>query len=121
VSVVSEFHSGASHSGLDRCQNPHFRHSCAQQRQDWLQNEATPSQLRAAANQEAQQARAKAAQVQADASLAADKDRDQYLGFKPLPPQIDSKAIRTASPDQMRRWFSLYGKFQLNQRLRQAS
>jgi hypothetical protein len=95
-----------------------FQADAALARQKWLANGASPTELRAEARYEAQTQLAASQQAQADASLQAQKERDQYAGYKPLPAHIDRKALIRASKDDLRRWSRLYGQFQLNTALR---
>ena len=88
------------------------------QHNKWLRTQASPLELRAEARYEAQVQAATSQQAQADASLQAQKERDQHLGFKPLPAHIDRKALIKASKDELRKWSRLYGQFQLNTALR---
>jgi hypothetical protein len=95
-----------------------YAEQAALQRNKWLRTEASPLELRVEARYEAQAQLAARQQVQADASLQAQKERDQYLSFQPLPAHIDRKALIKASKDELRRWSRLYGQFQLNSALR---
>ena len=88
------------------------------QHNKWLRAQASPLELRAEARYEAQVQAATSQQAQADASLQAQKERDQYSGYKPLPAHIDSQTLIKASKDDLRRWSRLYGQFQLNTALR---
>ena len=84
----------------------------------WLRTGASPLELKAEARYETQAQVAASQQTQADASLQAQKQRDQYAGYKPLPAHIDRKALINASKDELRKWSRLYGQFQLNTALR---
>jgi hypothetical protein len=95
-----------------------YAEQAALQRNKWLRSEASPLELRIEARYEAQFRAAKSQQAQADSSLQAQKERDQYAGYRPLPGHIDRKALITASKDELRRWSRLYGQFQLNTALR---
>ncbi len=95
-----------------------FQADAALARQKWLVNGASPMELRAEARYETQAQLAANQQAQADTSLQAQKQRDQYLGYKPLPGHIDRKTLISASKDELRRWSRLYGQFQLNTALR---
>src|ERR1700722_280655 len=88
------------------------------QHNKWLRTQASPLELRAEARYEAQVQAATSQQAHADATLEAQKQRDQYAGYKPLPAHIDRKALIAASKDNLRRWSRLYGQFQLNTALR---
>jgi hypothetical protein len=95
-----------------------YAEQAALQRNKWLRTEASPIELRVEARYETQAQLAAGQQAQEDASLQAQKERDQYLGFKPLPMHIDRKALIAASKDELRKWSRLYGQFQLNTALR---
>jgi hypothetical protein len=88
------------------------------QHNKWLCTEASPLELRAEARYEAQVQAATSQQAQADASLKAQKQRDRYAGYKPLPAHIDRQALIKASKDELRMWSRLYGQYQLNSALR---
>jgi hypothetical protein len=105
-------------AGASQVELQEFRGDAALARQKWLVNSATGAELRAEARYEAQTHLAASQQAQADAFLQAQKERDQHLGFKPLPAHIDRKALIKASKDELRRWSRLYGQFQLNTALR---
>ena len=79
---------------------------------------ASPLELRAEARYETQNQTAANQQAYADATLEAQKQRDPYAGYKPLPAHIDRKALIKASKDELRKWSRLYGQFQLNTALR---
>ena len=95
-----------------------FQADAALARQKWLVNAASPTELRAEARYETQTQLAANQQAHADASLQAQKQRDQYAGYKPLPAHIDRKALIKASKEELRKWSRLYGQFQLNTALR---
>ena len=95
-----------------------FQADAAMARQKWLVNGASPTELRIEARYETQTRLAASQQAQADTSLEAQKQRDQYAGYKPLPAHIDRKALIKASKDELRKWSRLYGQFQLNTALR---
>ena len=105
-------------AGASQVELQEFRTNAASARQKWLISSASPTELRAEARYEAQTQLAASQQAQADASLEAQKQRDQYAGYKPLPAHIDRKALIKASKDELRRWSRLYGQFQLNSALR---
>jgi hypothetical protein len=90
----------------------------AREHQTRLRTEASPLELKAEARYETQAHVAASQQAHADASLQAQKQRDQYAGYKPLPAHIDRKALIKASKDELRKWSRLYGQFQLNTALR---
>jgi hypothetical protein len=90
----------------------------AREHQTWLRTKASPLELRAEARYETQTQLAASQQAHADATLEAQKQRDQYAGYKPLPAHIDRKALISASKDELRKWSRLYGQFQLNTALR---
>ena len=87
-------------------------------RQEWLVTASSPTELKTEAQFESQTRVAANQQAQTDASLKAQKQRDQYAGYKPLPAHIDRKALIKASKDELRKWSRLYGQFQLNTALR---
>lgn len=105
-------------AGASQVELQEFQADAALARQKWLVNSATGAELRAEARHEAQTQLAASQQAQADASLQAQKQRDQYAGYKLLPAHIDRKALIRASKDELRRWSRLYGQFQLNTALR---
>ena len=105
-------------AGASQIEKVQYAEQAALQRNKWLRTEASPLELRAEARYEAQTQLAASQQAQADASLQAQKERDQHLGFKPLPAHIDRKALIKASKDELRKWSRLYGQFQLNTALR---
>jgi hypothetical protein len=111
--VGTEEWAGASQVELQK-----FEADAALARQEWLVNAASPTELRAEARYESQTQFAASQQAQANASLQAQKERDQYAGYKPMPAHIDRKALIKASKDELRRWSRLYGQFQLNTALR---
>jgi hypothetical protein len=95
-----------------------YAHEAALQRNKWLRTEASPLELRAEARYEAEAQLAASQQAQANASLEAYKQRDQYAGYKPLPAHIDRNELIKASKAELRKWSRLYGQFQLNTALR---
>jgi hypothetical protein len=95
-----------------------YAEQAALQRNKWLRTEASPLELKAEARYETQTKVGASQQVQADASLQVQKQRDQYAGYKPLPTHIDREALIRASKDELRKWSRLYGQFQLNTALR---
>jgi hypothetical protein len=95
-----------------------YEEQAALQRNKWLRTEASPLELRVEARYEAQAHAVASQQAQANASLQAQKERDQYAGYKPLPAHIDRQALLKASKDELRRWSRLYGQFKLNAALR---
>jgi hypothetical protein len=105
-------------AGASQVELQEFQAAAALGRQKWLVNDASPTELRAEARYEAQTQLAASQQAQADASLEAQKQRDQYASYKPLPAHIDRQALIKASKDELRKWSRLYGQFQLNSALR---
>jgi hypothetical protein len=105
-------------AGASQAEVLEFRADAALARQKWLVNGASPTELKAEATYEAQMQLAASQQAQADACLQAQKQHDQYAGYKPLPAHIDRKALIKASKDELRKWSRLYGQFQLNTALR---
>jgi hypothetical protein len=105
-------------AGASQVELQEFQACAALTRQKWLLNVASPTELRTEARYETQTRLAASQQAQADASLKAQKERDQYGGFKPLPAHIDRKTLIKASKDELRKWSRLYGQFQLNTALR---
>jgi hypothetical protein len=105
-------------AGASQFEEAAYAEQAALQRNKWLRTEASPLELRVEARYEGQAQAAASQRAQADASLVAQKQRDQYAGYKPLPTHIDRKALITASKDDLRKWSRLYGQFQLNTALR---
>jgi hypothetical protein len=105
-------------AGASQVELQEFRADAALTRQKWLVNTASPTELRAEARYETQTHLAASQQAHADATLEAQKQRDQHAGYKPLPAHIDRKALIAASKDELRKWSRLYGQFQLNRALR---
>jgi hypothetical protein len=105
-------------AGASPAEETAYAEQAALQRNKWLRTEASPLELKAEARYETQTQVAASQQAQADASLQAQKHRDQYAGYKPLPAHIDRKALIKASKDELRKWSRLYGQFQLNTALR---
>jgi hypothetical protein len=115
------FKQGASienFAGASQIERAARAEQAALQRNKWLRTEASPLELKTEAQYETQAQVATSQQAQADASLQAQKQRDQYAGYKPLPAHIDRKALINASKDELRKWSRLYGQFQLNTALR---
>jgi hypothetical protein len=115
------FKQGASvehYAGASQAEQAARSAEAAREHQTWLRTKASPLELRAEARYERQTQVAASQQAQADASLEAQKQRDQYAGYKPLPAHIDRKALISASKDELRKWSRLYGQFQLNTALR---
>lgn len=79
---------------------------------------ASPSELKHAVRSESQARRAATAEDQAARELESAKSRCQYAGYKPLPPEIDSAAIKRAPTEILKKWIRLYGDFQLTSRIR---
>jgi hypothetical protein len=105
-------------AGASQVELQGFQADAALARQRWLVNGASPTELRTEARYEAQTQLAASQQAQSDATLEAQKQRDRYVGYKPLPAHIDRKALIRASKDDLRKWSRLYGQFQLNSALR---
>jgi hypothetical protein len=105
-------------AGASQVELREFQADAALARQKWLVNDASPTELRAEARYEAQTQLAANQQAQSDATLEAQKQRDQYVGYKPLPAHIDRRTLIRASKDDLRKWSRLYGQFQLNSALR---
>jgi hypothetical protein len=105
-------------AGASQVELQKFQADAAVARQKWLVNGASPTELKAEARYETQTQLAASQQAHADATLEAQKQRDQYAGYKPLPAHIDRNALVKASKDELRRWSRLYGQFQLNTALR---
>jgi hypothetical protein len=115
------FKQGASvehYAGASQAEQAARTAEAAREHQTWLRTKASPLELRAEARYETQTQLAASQQAHADASLQAQKQRDQYAGYKPLPAHIDRKALISASKDELRKWSRLYGQFQLNTALR---
>ena len=115
------FKEGASvehYAGASQAEQAARSAEVAREHQTWLRTKASPSELRAEARYETQNQVAANQQAYADATLEAQKQRDQYAGYKPLPAHIDRKALVKASKDELRKWSRLYGQFQLNTALR---
>jgi hypothetical protein len=105
-------------AGASQVELREFQADAALARQKWLVNTASPMELRAEARYETQTQLAASQQAHADATLEAQKQRDQHAGYKPLPAHIDRRALIAASKDELRKWSRLYGQFQLNTALR---
>ena len=115
------FKQGASvehYAGASQAERAARSAVAAREHQTWLRTEASPLELRAEARYETLAQVAASQQAQADASLQAQKQRDQYAGYKPLPAHIDRMVLIKASKDELRKWSRLYGQFQLNTALR---
>jgi hypothetical protein len=94
-----------------------YRQEAADKRQDFLLN-ADPTTLRSEVRRESVERQAAVAQEQAARELEFAKQRDQYRGYKPLPLEIDSKAIQGAAPEKLKSWMRVYGSYQLTSRVR---
>jgi hypothetical protein len=105
-------------AGASQVELQHFQADAALARRKWLINSASPTELRTEARHEAQTQLAASQQAQADASLEAQKQRDQYTAYRPLPAHIDRATLIKASKEQLRQWSRLFGQFQLNAALR---
>ncbi len=105
-------------AGASRVELQQFQAAAALARQKWLVSSASPTELRDEARYETQTKLAASRQALADATLEAQKQREQYASYKPLPPHIDRKALITATKDQLRQWSRLFGQYQLNAALR---
>jgi hypothetical protein len=105
-------------AGASQVELQEFRAEAALARQKWLVNTASPTELRAEARYESQAQLAANQQSQADVSLQAQNQRDAFVGYRPLPPHIDRKALIAATKDQLRQWSRLFGQYQLNVALR---
>ena len=90
-------------AGASQVELQKFQADAAVARQKWLVNGASPTELKTEARYETQTKLAASQQAQADASLEAYKQRDQYAGYKPLPAHIDRKALIKASKDELRK------------------
>jgi hypothetical protein len=75
-------------------------------------------QLREKVREEAEARQEATRQEQAARELESAKQRDQYGNFRPLPPEITAKAIKTSSALQLKNWMRLYGSFQITNRVR---
>jgi hypothetical protein len=105
-------------AGASQVEKAQYAEQAALQRNNWLRSEASPLELRAEARYEAQVQAAASQQAQTDASLEAQKQRDQYIAYRPLPAHIDRATLIKASKEQLRQWSRLFGQFQLNAALR---
>jgi hypothetical protein len=105
-------------AGASPAEEAAYAEQAALQRNKWLRTGASPLELKAEARYESQSQAAANRQALADATLEAQKQRDQYAGYKPLPAHIDRKALINTSKDELRKWSRLYGQFQLNTALR---
>jgi hypothetical protein len=115
------FKQGASvehYAGVGQAEQAARSAEAAREHQTWLRTKASPLELRAEARYETQTQLAASQQAHADASLQAQKQRDQYAGYKPLPAHIDRKTLIKASKEELRKWSRMYGQFQLNTALR---
>jgi hypothetical protein len=100
-----------------------WRQELAEQRQDWLVNQASPAELREAANRESEQRRAAAVQQQADQQLEAAVVRDSVMGFPPLPEdwrgqKLDADFIKMCDVATHKLLLKRFGSAQLDLRLR---
>jgi len=100
-----------------------WRQGLAEQRQDWLVNRASPAELRAAANAEAEQRRVAAAKQQADQQLEAAIVRDSVMGFPPLPEdwrgqKLDAAFIKACDVQTHKLLSKRFGSAALDLRLR---
>jgi hypothetical protein len=100
-----------------------WRQELAEQRQDWLVNQASPAELREAANRESEQRRAAAVQQQADQQLEAAVVRDSVMGFPPLPEdwrgqKLDANFIKMCDVATHKLLLKRFGSAQLDLRLR---
>ena len=99
-----------------------------EQRQDWLVNQASPAELRAAAQVETEQGRNQFQQQEAAERFAARERADKAAGYPPLPTHnletgeaINAPYLNRLSNVDRPRFKALllrYGNFQLTQRLR---
>jgi hypothetical protein len=115
------FKQGASvehYAGASQAEQAARSAEAATEHQTWLRTKASPSELKAEARYESQNQAAANRQALGDATLEAQKQRDQYAGYKPIPAHIDRNALIKASKDELRKWSKLYGQFQLNTALR---
>ena len=85
------------------------------ERQDFLRNRATISQLKAASRDESVARQQATQQEQAARQLDAQQQRDQTMGFPKIPSDITRKRILAATPSEIKYWGKRYGQFQLNQ------
>jgi len=97
-----------------------YRQEAVEKRQDFLLN-TDPTTLRSEVRRESGERRAAVVQDQAARELEAARQRDQYRGYRPLPPEIDSKVIKAASAVQLKQMMRLYGDFQITTRLRESA
>jgi hypothetical protein len=75
-------------------------------------------QLKARVREEAEARQQATKQDQAARELEAAKQRDELRGYRPLPPEIDGKAIKQASGQQLKQWIRLYGSYQITNAVR---
>jgi ribosomal protein L9 len=87
---------------------------------DALQN-LGHDQLRARVREEAEARQEATKQEQAARELESAKQRDAFGGYKPLPIEIDRKAIMAASAVQLKQWMKVYGDLQITVRLRESA
>jgi len=97
-----------------------FREERIEQHNDALQK-LGHDQLRARVREEAEARQEATRQEQAARELESAKQRDAFGGYKPLPIEIDRKAIMAASSVQLKQWMKVYGDFQITKRLRELS
>jgi hypothetical protein len=95
----------------------------AEQRQDWLVNQASPAELREAANRESEQRRVAAAQQHLDQQLEAAVVRDSVMGFPSLPDTwngrpLDAAFIKTCDVQTHKLLSKRFGSAALDLRLR---
>jgi hypothetical protein len=87
------------------------------ERQDFLINRATTSQLKAAARDESSENRAREEQQQANDAFEAARQRDQAIGFPPLPQELTKEQIRNAPVERLKFWIKKFGNANVNARL----
>jgi len=97
-----------------------YRQEAVEKRQDFLLN-TDPTTLRSEGRRESVERQTAVVQDQAGRELEAARQSDQYRGYRPLPPEIDSKAIKAASAVQLKQMMRLYGDFQITTRLRESA
>ena len=98
----------------------------AEQRQDYLLNDASPAELRRAAVQETQQRRAEAARQHDQAQIKHREELDARVGYPALPlenlqtgEKLDSRFFVGCSNDTMRKYIRKYGAAQITKAVRE--
>jgi hypothetical protein len=100
-----------------------FRQEAAEERQNWLVNEASPAELRAVANQEAVQRRIQFQREETERQIAARAQIDATQGYAPLPDttsegiKIDANFLKNLKTDIYRNYLRRFGATAITARL----